>query len=132
VIRSFKINRTYTVVNHHPIRQRAFDDDATAFYHGVDWALDLTEARLSTCEIEGVPIRLIRYDRRYGLAISRESAALRLTSVSTSNPWRCHIELFLRGTEDELLLLAPYGRRAEREALQELAAAGLAAAPNSA
>jgi hypothetical protein len=134
VIRSFKINRWYSVVDHHPIRQRAFDEDAANFYNDIDWAIDLSEAKLSNCEIEGVPIRLIRYDARYGLAISRQSAERPNweSRVSAANPWRFRIQLFLRGNEHELLLLAPYGHRAEREALQELASAGLSWEPNSA
>jgi hypothetical protein len=43
-----------------------------AYYETVDWALDISQARLARCEMPGVPGRLVRRDPATQILVTRE------------------------------------------------------------
>jgi hypothetical protein len=57
-----------------PADQRAFDAANAAYYEGVDWALDISQALSSDLSIRGIPAHLIRRDPETQVVVSREAA----------------------------------------------------------
>lgn len=59
---ALKINPMYAPEGWCQDIQDGFDADRTAFYQGVDWALDIRRARFTSFDYRGVPASLIRRD----------------------------------------------------------------------
>lgn len=119
-ITSIKLNRLPGAVVSEEVRA-AFDEARAAFYAETDWALDLSAARfVNTCEIDGVPLDLVRIDPESQAVVRRadlpEPDALdELREVAPGVHER--ITWFRDDVErDELLLVAPLaGKKAHRE-----------------
>jgi hypothetical protein len=118
-------------------RQKPFDDYRDRFYAGVDWALDISEARFKEFDIRGVPARLIRRDPESQVLITRERA-LQVVKPGwegqlypTNKLWPFMINLFLADGDADTVLVAPLAAaKAKRDlllqGLQELRRIGLA------
>lgn len=128
VITSLKVNSIFSPTEESPALQLAFQEDAARFYADTDWALDITEAKLSTFELSGVPTHLTRFDPQRAMIVTRQ-CALDLAWRPRVAPWNSHwpfvIDLFLEGDEPSILLAAPHGRKRLREGLDDLRQAGL-------
>jgi hypothetical protein len=126
-ITSLKINDAPHPLATPEMRDR-FLQDANAFYESVDWALDITEAKLSTFEVAGIPPRLIRFDPKYALLVTREAALSPSWRSGLSN-WNRHwpwvIDSYLADGRDSFLLVAPRKRKELRDGLAELRRLGL-------
>ena len=77
------------------------------FYETVDWALDISEARLARCDISGVPGHLVRRDPATQILITRERAlATEWTAVAAHTPEYYGIERLLKSPMDSGVLVA--------------------------
>ena len=77
------------------------------FYETVDWALDISEARLTRCDISGVPGHLVRRDPATQILITRERAlAAQWTAVAPQTPEYYGIERLLESPMDSTVLVA--------------------------
>jgi hypothetical protein len=114
-----------------PREQLAFDEANAAYYAGVDWALDISEARFEGCDIRRVPAHLIRRDPETQMVITREKALLgewRRIDLSRTY-WDTAIELFLEDGDPDVVLVAPKSHpryRAYLDGLKKLRDAGVA------
>lgn len=118
-------------------RQRPFDDFRASFYKGMEWALDISQARFKEFDIRGVPGRLIRRDPESQILIKRERALEiakpgweRLLDPSNTL-WPFCIRMFLKNGDEDTVLVAPLGApKGKRDkllkGLQELRTLGLA------
>lgn len=118
-------------------KQKPFDDYRDQFYAGVEWALDISEARFKEFDIRGVPGRLIRRDPESQVLITRERALQVATpgwekQLDPANKlWPFMINLFLSDGDADTVLAAPLATaKAKRDpllrGLQELRRIGLA------
>jgi hypothetical protein len=92
-----------------PRDQRAFDGANAAYYSGVDWALDVSEAEFEECDIRGVPAHLIRRDPETQVVVTREKAlpgGWRKLDLSGTH-WATAIELFLERGYQDTVYVAP-------------------------
>jgi len=111
--------------------QRAFDEANAAYYEGVDWALDISQAEANEIAISGVPARLVRRDPETQVVVTRETA-LAGEWRSLEHVMACWFETAIEGMlldgEPDVVLVA--GRR-DREfrklmaAIEQLRAAGI-------
>lgn len=111
--------------------QRAFDEANAAYYEGVDWALDISQAEANEIAISGVPARLVRRDPETQVVLTRETALAgewRSLDHVTACWFETAIEGMLLDGEPDVVLAA--GRR-DREfrklmaAIEQLRAAGI-------
>ena len=103
-------------------QQRAFDEANAAYYAGVDWALDISEAEFEEIDIRRVPARLIRRDPETQVVVTRERAmegGWRNLDLSKTD-WAGYIDLFLKDGDAELVLAAPKRDRKYRDHLDGL------------
>jgi hypothetical protein len=78
-----------------------------AFYEQVDWALDISAARLQRCEISGVPGRLVRRDPSTQILVTRERVlAAPWQEVAAHTPEFFAIQTFLKSPMDSEVLVA--------------------------
>ncbi len=88
---------------------QAFAATQQEFYSQVDWALDIRHAEFQSCEIQGIPSRLIRRDVETQMVISRAKAQendwRNLRNLSLH--WHVRIEGFLRSGDTDRVLVAP-------------------------
>lgn len=100
--------------------QAAFDEANAAYYRGVDWALDLTEAEFTEePDIRGVPGRLIRRDPRTQIVITRERAMTgtwRQLDLSRTS-WGAYIQGMLDDGYPDVVLVAPKKSRRFKDAV---------------
>lgn len=92
-----------------PKQKQAFDEANVGYYESVDWALDISEAEFSECDIRGIPSQLIRRDTATQVVIKREKALedkWRQLDLSKTY-WPSAIEMFLNRSELDVVLVAP-------------------------
>jgi hypothetical protein len=102
---------------------RAFDEANAAYYSVADWALDLSQAEFSgECDIRGIPARLIRRDPATQIVVTRARAMEgRWRELELERTyWAGWIELFLRGRDPDVVLVAPKRSRRFKELLAGL------------
>lgn len=105
-------------------KQQPFDEFRKKFYGGVDWALDISDARFKEFDLEGIPAHLVRRDPESQIVITRERALQIATpgwetklSVSDTH-WPFTVNLFLSDGDPEMILVAPLGAaKPERDSL---------------
>lgn len=105
-------------------QQNAFDEANAAYYAGVDWALDVSEAEFEEVDIRRVPARLIRRDPKTQVVVTRERAMegrWRELDLSKTD-WAGWIDLFLRDGDPDLVLVAPKRDRKYRDLVDGLKA----------
>lgn len=91
-----------------PEKQRLFDAANAAYYRGVDWALDLSEAQFEEVDIRSVPARLIRRDPRTQAVVRRERAlAGTWRTLDLRDTWEAYFEGMLRRGSSETILISP-------------------------
>ncbi len=106
-----------------PAVQQAFNEANMAFYHDVDWALDISEGEFMELDIRGVPAQLIRRDPESQIVVTRERA---LASSWRDLPlketlWKTCIADFLESeTEEDVVLVAPKRNRKYLSLLEDL------------
>jgi hypothetical protein len=114
-----------------PRVQQAFDDANAAYYSTVDWAIDIREALFVTCDLSGVPARLIRRDPEAQVVVTREKALAgtwRQLNLHKTY-WPVSLQWFLDSGEADIVLVAPkrdLKYRTLLEGLQVLRDAGVA------
>lgn len=100
--------------------QASYDADRHQHYERVDWALDLTKARPSMLELEGIPASKLILDGDSQCVLSRSRAReAGLTPASLSNPpdvLAFIIEDFLDSPSEgeERIIIAPTGQKKAR------------------
>lgn len=107
-----------------PSQQRAFDEANAAYYAGVDWALDITEAEFEEGEIQRVPAHLIRRDPATQVVVKREKAmqgTWRQLDLSKTH-WATSLEFLLERGDPDVVLVAPKRNRKYRDLLDGLKA----------
>ena len=105
-----------------PSEQRAFDEANAAYYAGVDWALDISEAEFEEADLRGVPAELVRRDPETQVIVTREKAMrgrFREPDLSGSY-WARAIPLFLERGDPSIVYVAPKRHRNFRELLDGL------------
>jgi hypothetical protein len=136
-IGNMKVNEAahpYTLGN---ARQKPFDDFRSEFYRGIDWALDISQARFKEFDIRGVPGRLIRRDPNSQILITRARAREIAKpgwerQLDPSNTlWPFMVRLFLGDGDEDTVFVAPLGAaKSKRDkllrGLKELRQIGLA------
>ncbi|MGE3375228.1 MAG: hypothetical protein AB7O37_16920 [Vicinamibacteria bacterium] len=103
-------------------QQRAFDEANAAYYAGVDWALDISEAEVEELDIRGVPARLIRRDPDSQVVVTRERAMRgewRRLDLSKTY-WGTGIEFLLERGDPDVVLVAPKRNRKYRDLIDGL------------
>lgn len=114
--------------------QHSFDNANTKYYEHVDWALDISNAEFTECDIRGIPSRLIRRDPLTQIVITRQKALEgRWRTIDLRKTyWGTAIEYFLMDSNDEdIVLVAPKDDRdfaSLLEGLKRLREAGIAEA----
>ncbi len=103
-----------------PDRLRAFELANAAYYASVDWALDISEGAFVSCDINGIPARLIRRDPETQVVITREKALEgRWRELDLSDTyWPTAIEMMLHCGDADCVLVAPKRARDFRELLR--------------
>ncbi len=106
-----------------PDEQRAFDEANAAYYAGVEWALDISEAEFQEADIRGVPARLIRRDTETQAVVTRQKAlegAWQKLDLSKTW-WATSIQFLLnRPNDSDVILVAPKRHRKFRDLLAGL------------
>jgi hypothetical protein len=105
-----------------PAQQRAFDEANAAYYAGVDWALDISEAEFEEGEIQRVPAHLIRRDPATQVVVKREKAmqgTWRQLDLSKTH-WATSLEFLLERGDPDVVLVAPKRSRKYRDLLDGL------------
>jgi hypothetical protein len=105
-------------------QQNAFDEANAAYYAGVDWALDVSEAEFEEVDIRRVPARLIRRDPKTQVVVTRERAMegrWRELDLSKTD-WAGWIDMFLKDGDSDLVLVAPKRDRKYRDLVDGLKA----------
>ena len=136
-IGKMKINKTADPSTYNKPTQQPFEDFRAKFYAGVEWALDISQARFKEFDVRGVPGHLIRRDPESQILITRERALQVATPGwearldPSVNLWPFMINQFLSGSDRDTVLVAPLGAaKAKRDpllkGLQELRRIGLA------
>lgn len=101
-----------------PALQASYDADRQQHYEKVDWALDLTNARPSMLELEGIPASKLVLDGDSQCVLSRSRAReAGLRAAALCNPPRglvIAIEDLLESEEDECVIIAPTGQKKAR------------------
>jgi len=92
-----------------PAQQHDFDRANQAFYASTDWALDISEAEFTECDIRGIPAPLIRRDPATQAVVTREKALQggweRLDLSRTY--WPTAIRFLLQQGHADVVLVAP-------------------------
>lgn len=108
---AIKINAEPHIVDRSPAMLAAFAAARARFYAATDWALDISEAEFTACEIDGVPADLIRRDLETQAIVRRAALAGRQwqnTIPAWNEHWSTAIELALEDdSEYDIILVAP-------------------------
>jgi hypothetical protein len=105
-----------------PKEQAAFDEANAKYYATVDWALDISEARFSECDIRRVPARLIRRDPDTQVVVTREKALLgewKKLDLSKTY-WATTIQYLASHGDPDMVLVAPKRHSKYQEMLDGL------------
>jgi len=106
-IGSIKINTRYTTVKHSAAIQKKFDAAREKAYADMDWALDISEARLSTFDLEGIPARLIKRNPAVHLTVTRKKAkkaGWRKHMKPEDDYWVFRIDNMLDSDDDDVVI----------------------------
>jgi uncharacterized protein YjbI with pentapeptide repeats len=92
-----------------PDVQEAFNRSNQAYYKDVDWAVDISEADFTDCDLRGIPSRLIRRDKETQVVIKRDKVIrAEWRKIDLSNTyWKVAIEKFLKDEFEDCVLVAP-------------------------
>jgi hypothetical protein len=128
MIGAIKATTSYAVFRSDPRVQQRWTDAIVAYYRGVDWALDISEARFSAgMTFATVPGDLVRRDPRRQVLVRRLSLADRRWIAS---PRRIALEWFEKKSPFDSVVLVgrdePRHRQADLDALQQLRDLGVA------
>ena len=111
--------------------QEGFNAVNMAFYRGIDWALDISQAELEDFSLSGIPLSLIRRDPETQVVLPADVAVSRAWRQvpEFAKVWGPRVEALLKiGRGPELLLVAPKLHpdfKMEVDALNSLRRAGL-------
>ena len=99
-----------------------FRDANLEFYQNVQWALDISEAEFKELSIRGIPASLIRRDPETQVVVTRERALnCDWSNLSLNeNLWPTTIDLFLRGEDSDVILIAPKRHPKFRRYLEDI------------
>lgn len=91
----------------------AFREANAAYYHDVDWALDISDGEFRELYIRGVPARLVRRDPETQIVITREKALEGIWRNLEYSDGLCawSLDLFLKREEPDIVLIAPKRHR---------------------
>jgi hypothetical protein len=101
--------------------QEEFDRRRQHFYSKVDWAIDISKALFTECDIDGIPARLIKRDTATQAIVTRERALKKSwrNKISANNSlWLFVIDQFLESNEEDIVLVAP--KRASKKEFTKL------------
>lgn len=110
--------------------QNLYDRSREEFYRSVDWAFDLSEARLMSFDSTGIPGRLFRLNPETQGLVQRSNLDSGWEGrIPPSNPWLPWIYNMLSTTDEDVVLATPLAKpKAQREkylaGLQELKSLG--------
>jgi len=106
-----------------PKKQRILNEANASYYAGIDWALDIREARFEEADLCDVPARLVLRDPETQFILRREKALEgKWKSMLSGTYWDGYIDYFLeRGVEDEVMV-APKRSSQFRKSLDVLLA----------
>lgn len=114
---SLKINTAIQDPHATPERQAEFDRLRERHYAGVDWALDISEARPLTLEIQGIPARCLVLDPSTQIVVtsSRLQDVRQLDALpQLDEVTRFSLQSFVERGDAELVLVAPVRRPARQ------------------
>jgi hypothetical protein len=107
---SIKINTKITSLPEENV-QALYDADRKTFYQSIDWALDLSEVKLSSFSCDGIPVRLFRLDHETQGAVILENLPTNWKNIVKDDnawlPWLLH-NLCL--SNPEIVLITPLTR----------------------
>lgn len=96
-----------------PALQAPFDAAKRAYYAGVDWAIDISNAQFQLFEMSGVPTELVRRDPETQVIVRREACLGPewRREINPDNVWLDNIDVWLKvdKVEPTRLLVAPKG-----------------------
>ena len=114
-VSGLKVNTFVSAVYPDAARQAEFDQHRLRFYETVPWALDISAAKLSTFEVAGIPVDLIRIDPATQ-AIVRREALLGVdwrAAIDDTNRWTPYLWDMLAAGHDGVVLAVPLARDRE-------------------
>ena len=98
-VSAFKINKFVTSLPDAGM-QAIYDNSRREFYKNADWAIDISEARFTSFDCEGIPARLFRLDLETQGVVRRENVPAdwrtKFYDTNAWGPWVSH----LLGTDD--------------------------------
>lgn len=103
------ISSVVEVMGDEPEVQEAFDTANAEYYRDVEWALDISDGEFKELSIKGVPAELIRRDPETQVVVKREKAMSGEWQdlPFNENLWPVTLQLFLKGDEGDVVLVAP-------------------------
>lgn len=117
--------------------QNLYDRSREEFYQSVDWALDLSEARLMSFDSAGIPGRLFRLDPETQGIVKRSKLDSGWEGrIPLCNPWLPWIYNMLSTSDEDVILAVPLAKpKAQRDkylaGLQELKSLGFVGGTNA-
>jgi len=106
-VSAFKINRHVTAAPEAQT-QALYDASRRKFYEETDWAIDISKARFTSFDCEGIPARLFRLDPETQGVVRRENVPsdwfARFYQTNAWGPWVQHL---LATDDDDAVLAAP-------------------------
>jgi len=110
------------VMGDEPDVQDAFDRANAEYYRNVEWALDIRDGEFKELSIKGVPAELIRRDPETQVVVTREQAANSNWQELPfhENLWPITLQLFLKGTDADVILAAPKRHPKFRRYLEDI------------
>ena len=134
-ITSFRINKCGFMTHKNPKLQRKIDAFRQDFYSRADWALDISEARLSSFDYDGIPARLFVLDTSTQFVVRRDKFhSLNQLSEEFESKFSyvtAYLKDFLEDGREDIVLTVPTSRPKKfrkpiADGLNELRALGLA------
>lgn len=109
-VSAFKINKSVTLVPSADM-QAIYDDSRREFYENTDWAIDISEARFTSFDCEGIPARLFRLDLETQGIVRRENVpADWRTKFYETNAWGPWVSHLLGGDDRDAILATPLAK----------------------
>jgi hypothetical protein len=108
-----KINTAIHDPHASPAVQRTFDAIRDEYYKSIDWALDISQMKPLSFEVEGIPSSRIKRDPELQVVVSRKrlQSLQQLDSLQGLDEGvRFSLQMFVREGHEEKLLVAPTGR----------------------
>ena len=134
-ITSFRINKCGFMTHKNPKLQLKIDAFRQEFYSRADWALDISEARLSSFDYDGIPARLFVLDTSTQFVVRRDKFhSLNQLSDEFESKFSyvtAYLKDFLEDDREDIVLTVPTSRPKKfkepiADGLNELRALGLA------